>query len=129
MYQRNTIQRETILKTVKELQNHPTAEDVYAYIVTRYPNISRATVYRGLNELSQAGKLSKVDLPDGANHFDHLCHKHYHIKCVKCEKVFDVDMDYVENMFGKVKNDNGFKFLSYDIVFNGICPNCQKNKN
>lgn len=128
MYQRNTLQRKLILETVRMLKNHPTADEVYSVIVKDYPNISRTTVYRGLRELCEAGQLKHIELPGGADHYDHTCHEHYHIRCSICGHVEDVEMDYISNLVDQIKSDHGYLISDHDIVFKGICPNCQKNK-
>ena len=125
---RNTVQREFTLMAVKQLHCHATAEDVYAVVAKKHPNVSRATVYRNLNELAEDGIIQKVRVPDGADRFDHQCHNHYHFCCEKCGKVFDVDMEYMENLIQSVKDKHGFEFLGYDLMFKGICAPCRKNK-
>lgn len=42
---RNTIQRQLVLSAVRQLQNHPTADEVYQEVQKNCPTISRATVY------------------------------------------------------------------------------------
>ena len=95
MIKRNTIQCALVLETVNKLRCHATADEVYDAIVQEHPNISRATVYRNLNRLSQLGRIHKMEIPGGADRFDHECYKHYHIRCEKCGRVFDVDMEYI----------------------------------
>ncbi len=123
---RNTIQCALVLEAVNRLQSHATADEVYELIASEHPDISRATVYRNLNKLSEEGQISKRIIPGGADRFDHLCHDHYHIRCTICGWVADVEMDYIPNLLQKVKNMKGFKFKSHDIVFTGICPSCQE---
>ena len=41
---RNTIQRQLVLSAVRQLQNHPTADEVYQEVQKNCPTISRATV-------------------------------------------------------------------------------------
>lgn len=123
---RNTIQRSIVLNTVKQLKNHPTADEVYSKINLEHPNISKGTVYRNLNCLADAGEISVRELPGQPCHFDHRTDKHYHIKCVKCKKIFDVDMEVIEDLEQKIKDKHGFEFIGYDVVFSGICPECSK---
>lgn len=123
---RNTIQRMLVLETVNKLQCHATADEIYQTIVEEHPNISRATVYRNLNMLSESGDIRKREMPGGPDRFDHNCHDHCHVKCEKCGRLFDVDMDYVFGLEKNIRNDNGFTFTGYDIIFRGICPDCKK---
>ena len=52
---RNTIQCTLVLETVNKLPGHVTADEIYEAIAKEHPTISRATVYRNLNRLSQTG--------------------------------------------------------------------------
>ena len=73
------------------------------------------------------GDIRKIEIPGGADRFDHLCHDHCHVKCEKCGKIFDVDMEYITGLEKSIKDDRGFTFTGYDILFRGICPDCQKS--
>lgn len=52
---RNTIQRSLVLEAVNKLHCHATADEIYREIIKTHPHISRATVYRNLNLLSDRG--------------------------------------------------------------------------
>ena len=127
MMRRHTIQRWLVLKAVNKLQCHATADEIYEEIVAEHPNVSRATVYRNLKLLSETGDIRKIEIPGGADCFDHLCHDHCHVKCEKCGRVFDVDMEYDNGLEKNIRNDRGFSFTGYDILFRGICPDCQES--
>ena len=124
MQRRNTVQKELVMNAVSSLKCHATADEIYNYIKDKYPNVSKTTVYRNLNLLAEDGSILKVQIPGEAECFDHQVHDHYHIRCLKCGKVFDVDMDVIPDMEARIKADHGFVFLGCDIVFKGICPKC-----
>lgn len=124
MNQRNTIQRSLVLEAVKELRCHATADQVYDSILKKHAGISRGTVYRNLNLLSELGEIRKVEVLGGADRYDHLCQAHYHARCIKCGKIIDVEMDFITDLENKIKGNHGFQFTGHDIVFNGLCPNC-----
>ncbi|MGN1094908.1 MAG: Fur family transcriptional regulator [Eubacteriales bacterium] len=126
MDERNTIQRSLVLDAVNKLKSHATADEIYDFIVKEHPNISRGTVYRNLNRLSEMGKIRKLEIPGGPDRYDHLSYNHYHVKCVKCGRMFDVDMDYIPDMTKNIKDTHGFDFLGHDLIFSGICPECKK---
>ncbi len=124
---RNTVQKSLVLKAVNTLHNHPDADDIYDEVVKSHSSVSRATVYRNLNRLCEEGALKRLEMPIGADRFDHRTHGHYHLKCGVCEKVFDVQMEYMEDIDHKVTDKQGFIFSSHILTFTGICPKCQEN--
>lgn len=125
MERRNTIQKEIIKDAVVKMRSHVSADDVYEYINKDHPSIGKGTVYRNLNILSQEGEIRKVEVPDGPDCFDFTLENHYHCKCMKCQRIFDVDMEEI-NLMDKINDTHRFKFISYDIFFKGICKDCEE---
>ena len=128
MTRRNTIQRSLVLETVNTLRSHATAEEVFEAIAARHPTISRATVYRNLNQLAESGEIRKMAIPGGPERYDHRCHNHYHAMCQQCRRVFDIEMAYIENLEKEIEDAHGFAVSGHDIMFRGICPDCQKKR-
>lgn len=122
---RRTIQRDLVLNAVKELHCHATADEVYEYLVKNYSHIGRGTVYRNLQQLSVDGIIRKIEDPDGANRYDHIRDRHYHIKCTECGKFFDLDIPYMKEIETLQSDMRGFVAITHDIIFKGICPDCQ----
>lgn len=125
MNKRSTTQRSLVLEVVKELQCHATADEIYTTIAKKYPHISRGTVYRNLKHLSDIGEIRKMEMPSGADRFDHECHEHYHARCVKCGRVFDVEMDFITDFEKNIKDTHGFEITGHDVFFKGICLECK----
>ncbi len=124
---RNTIQRQLVIAAVRFLADHPTAEEVYDRIVMEYPDISKGTVYRNLNSLVECGLLGRVSVPSGADRYDHILSRHYHIKCSRCGKFMNVEnIDYIQGLDEKVAAATHYKMNHHDIVFSGLCPDCAK---
>lgn len=128
MVKRKTIQRSLVLDAVNKLQNHATADEIYDAIIMEHPHISKATVYRNLNTLSAMGEIRKLEIPGGADRYDHRVHNHCHIKCEKCNRIFDVDMDYISGLENNIRDVGGFDLTGYDIIFRGICPECKSTQ-
>ena len=60
---RNTIQRAIVLEAVNNLHCHATADELYKEIIKKHPTISKATVYRNLNLLSEMGEIRRLEIP------------------------------------------------------------------
>ena len=109
-----------VLSAVNEMHRHVTADQIYTFIRDKYPSIGRGTVYRNLGILVEEGKVRKVEVPDGSDRFDFTLENHYHVECVKCGEIFDVDMDVISEIEKKIKDAHGMKYISHDIFFKGI---------
>lgn len=121
-------QRELILEALKENVIHPTAENLYDIMQKEHPDVSKATLYRNLNQLTEAGIIKKIDGLEAPAHFDHNTFLHYHFICEKCCKVWDVSDDVAFNVVKKTEEETGFKITSHEIVFRGLCKTCQNLK-
>lgn len=126
MVKRNTIQRQLVIAAVHKHGHHPTAEEIYDMITEDYPDISKGTVYRNLASLLESGVLSKVPVSGGADRYDHILSKHYHVHCSNCGEIVDLrQIPYDYNLDKQVEETSGYILESHDIVFSGICPKCQ----
>ncbi len=119
-------QRQIILDTLKENAVHPDAEFLYEKIHKKDPNISRGTLYRNLNALSDRGEIKKIDGLEAASHFDHNTYEHYHFICQNCKKIFDIKKEVSPDLIKNTEEYSGFHIKSHDIIFKGVCPECIK---
>lgn len=124
MQTRQTFQKSLTLDAVKAMQCHPTADQVYAYVAEKYPEISRATIYRNLNQLSEAGEIRRIKNPCGADRFDHITEKHYHFICQQCHNLTNVDMPDISNLAELCAQQTGADIVESHIFFSGICSSC-----
>ncbi len=125
---RNTIQRRIILDSVKELDIHATAEQVYENVVSKHPTISKATVYRNLARMAEAGEILNIGNLFGSVHYDHNCHEHYHFVCEECKRIFDVD-DCFLDIPSRFTGMEGFEVTGHLLTFRGLCRDCNSKKN
>ncbi len=129
MTRRNTVQQAVIAEKLAELHGmHPTADDVYAAVVAQHPSISKATVYRALNRMSEDGNALKVAVPDGADRFDDTLTPHYHVQCVACGRVDDVVLSgqAAELDLCRLASAPGYELCGFDLMFKGLCPECRR---
>ena len=124
MQTRNTLQKDIILKAVNRLHNHPTADMVYEEVARDFPRISKATVYRNLNQMAQQGLILRIQLPNSADRYDFNTEGHYHLKCIECGQVYDIDLPYMEQLNKLDLGDQGFTIEDHNIIFEGKCPFC-----
>jgi len=128
MIKRNTVQRTLVLEAVNRLRSHPTADEIYAEISKICPSISRATVYRNLQQLCEQGMIRRREIPGSPDRFDHNTGSHYHMRCTVCGRVEDADMEYLPALTQSVADSRGFLLTGHTIIFDGICPECRKRE-
>lgn len=121
---RNTKQKRLILANINNRSDHPTAEQIYQQVSLYDQKISLSTVYRNLDNLSKENKIKHIKTP-GSDHYDFRLDDHYHVLCLKCGKVSDVSLPYVNEYDKLAEQSSGFKIEKHDILFEGICPECQ----
>lgn len=121
---RMTQQRRVILEELKRVTCHPTAEELHRLVRKKLPKISIATVYRNLEFLSDAGLVWKMDVAGTQRRFDGTTENHYHIRCSRCGRVEDVDIEPLAIIEETAKRLCGYKVLSHRVELTGICPDC-----
>lgn len=121
--------REAIYNAVCGTKVHPTAEWVYETLKPEYPDLSLGTVYRNLKKFCETGKVRSVGVIHGQEHFDGDTSKHSHFVCSTCGRVLDIFESLVsEEILAGIEQKYDFQIETEDILFNGVCPECQNPK-
>ena len=125
MQYRNTHQRKIILETVQEHRDHPSADQLYLEVRTKDPRISRGTVYRNLNVLSEEGQINHVRVP-GPDRYEGRTEFHYHMLCLRCGAVVDAPFSYDQKLDETAADASGYQIVRHRLFFEGLCPACQE---
>ena len=86
---------EEILAAVTELQQHPTAEQVFLEMKKEHPSIAIGTVYKHLNALAEEGLLHRITESGSPDRYDRT-ERHDHLICSRCGKIADSPAGYAE---------------------------------
>ena len=122
-----TVQRRRIFEALLGRTDHPTPDQVYAAVQDTLPAVSRTTVYRVLETLVGLGVLAKASSPSSATRVDPRTHRHHHLVCQRCDRLFDVDDAAVEHRICPPDvRRQGFAIHAYSIYFTGLCAACQE---
>lgn len=122
MTERQTKQKGVIYEALTKL-DHPTATEVYAYLHERYPNVSRATVFRVLSGFAASGKALELKMAGNDVRYDFNVTRHYHAHCRECGRVADVMLK--GGMSEIIAADaHGFSVDGFTVEFYGRCPKC-----
>jgi Fur family peroxide stress response transcriptional regulator len=126
MKRRFTRQRAAILKILRNTRSHPTADRIYEAVKQQIPNISKGTVYRNLKILRETGKISELNLSGTVSRFEGRKDNHYHFRCEKCGRVFDLDEPVNKELDDKIARNTGFTVSYHQLEFRGLCKECKK---
>lgn len=123
---RHTIQKQIILEVVRQMCDHPTAEDVYNRVRDRLPSVSLATVYRNLEQMAAAGDIAKIESAGSARRYDGTTEAHTHVQCTCCGRIEDLhgcgELLPLERFPGRIETE--FEIDRVVILFQGKCPDC-----
>ncbi|MHB8104364.1 MAG: Fur family transcriptional regulator, partial [Dehalococcoidales bacterium] len=87
---RLTPQRLMILSAMEHSNEHISAEEIYAQVAAKYPDVNVSTVYRTLELLKKLGMVYEINLGEGRirYHAEESGH-HHHLVCQACGTVVD----------------------------------------
>lgn len=129
---RNTKQKELVISFLNNNKDkHLTAEEILINLKKENEDISQATVYRILAELSSNNVIRKCIGADNKKSCyqlidnTHKCRMHYHLVCDKCGQTIHYHSSYVENLKNNILKENGFEVNLQKVVFYGICDKCK----
>ena len=121
-----TIQRRALLEAVLDSDNHPTANQVFEVVRVRNPRISRATIHRNLETLSEMGVITKTCHPGGVARYDARIDIHHHLICLRCNSIVDIDDEDLNSLTIPDTSAFGFEVADFRVQLRGICRNCRK---
>ena len=123
---RMTRQRKVILEELLKQNTHPSADEIYQMVRRRMPRISLGTVYRNLEVLANMGKIQKLELSGALKRYDWNANKHYHIRCLNCDRVDDAPIAPLNQLENDLYGATVFEIIGHNLEFTGFCPECSK---
>lgn len=116
-----TRQREVLVRRIFEREEHFSAETLEEYV--KGDGISKATIYRTLQLLTECELIAEVALEDDRRYYEHTYghDPHDHIVCSDCKKVFEFDGAPVARLMERTAAELGFKPVGHRFRIEATC--------
>jgi Fur family ferric uptake transcriptional regulator len=89
--------------------------------------VSKQAVYDVLAACTDAGLLRRIEPAGSAARFEtRIGDNHHHLVCRRCGRTEDVDCAVGQRPCLTPNDDAGFAVDEAEVVFWGLCPDCQE---
>jgi Fe2+ or Zn2+ uptake regulation protein len=128
---RSTWQRYAIAERLIELEGSGgdfSLENLWQDLRKRDPRLGRATVYRSVELLVNAGLLNRIDFADGTHRY-RVCgsdEHHHHLTCASCRRVVDITLCLAPEQFAALSEKTNFSIEGHAITLFGLCGSCRQ---
>ncbi|HEY6507190.1 MAG TPA: transcriptional repressor [Vicinamibacterales bacterium] len=122
--------REQIVNVFLRQEGHLSADDLVDIIRRDDRRVSRATVYRTLQWMVDAGIARKVDFGEGRSRFEHSYRqpRHFHLICTTCHRSFEFLSSDIEVLIEEVASARSFSPAESVVQIRGLCEECRTGK-
>ncbi len=127
---RLTRERETIVAEVFASHEHFDTDQLVIRLSTRTDGkrVSRATVYRTLDDMVLAGLLRKVARSHDREVYEHDYGypQHDHLICSKCGALIEFENAPLSRTLDTVATEHGFRMTGHRLEVYGMCAECSR---
>ena len=118
--------RRAVARLIAEHDGHFTAMQLQAAGRDRRLGISRATLFRALDLLTELGVVERLDLPTGEHAYVPCAPAHHHhVICSRCGRTTEVEDSGVAEAVAKIAQRSGYRIDLHRLELFGLCRHCQ----
>ncbi len=123
---RVTAPRRAVADLIAEQTGHFTASELEGVVRDRRLGISRATLFRALDLLTELGVVERLDLPTGEHAYVPCARAHHHhVICSRCGRTAEAEDCGVAEAVGEIARRTGYRIESHRLELFGLCRHCQ----
>ena len=120
---RRTLQRTSILATLRHAAGHLTAAEVHAGLEVK---TALSTVYRTLEGLCDAGIVSALEGAHGTTFEWTEDARHHHLRCLRCGSVTEIELPRLARVEAEIRARTGFEAHIRHLGIAGLCLECRE---
>jgi Fur family ferric uptake transcriptional regulator len=127
---RRSGKRDFIVEVFLRQEGHLAADELVDLIRAEDARISRATIYRTLQWMVDAGIARKVDFGEGRYRFEHSYRhpRHFHLICKACNQSYEFLSSDIEALVEEVAEARNFAARHSVLQIYGTCVSCQSGR-
>jgi Fur family ferric uptake transcriptional regulator len=123
---RLTAPRRVVASLIQSYGGHFTASELEAAARDRRLGVSRATLFRALDLLTELGVVERIDLTSGEHAYVSCAPAHHHhLVCSRCGRTADVEDSGVAEAVAEIARRSGYRIDSHRLELFGLCRHCQ----
>jgi Fur family ferric uptake transcriptional regulator len=123
---RLTSPRRQVARLIAEHGGHFTALELEAAARDRRIGISRATLFRTLDLLTDLRVVERMDLPSGEHAYVPCAPAHHHhVICSRCGRTTEVEDAGVAEAVAEIARRSGYRIDTHRLELFGLCRHCQ----
>lgn len=118
--------RRAVADLINEYDGHFTALELETAARNRRLGISRATLFRALDLLTELNVVERVDLPNGEHAYVPCARAHHHhVICSRCGRATEVEDCGVADAVDEIARRSGYRIDAHRLELFGLCRHCQ----
>ncbi|MGD8375013.1 MAG: transcriptional repressor [Acidobacteriota bacterium] len=121
-----TAERLAIARAVAGREGHFDVDSLLQDLRERKVRASRATIYRTLAHLLEAGLVHRVTASGGVPLYESMAGRghHHHMVCLGCGALLEFSDGPLEELQRTVCERNGFRMTDHTLRIEGYCRRC-----
>ncbi|MEW6263165.1 MAG: transcriptional repressor [Thermodesulfobacteriota bacterium] len=123
---RHTREREAIVREALSSNGHFDVDELFIRLKKK-KGVSKASIYRTIPLLKEAGLITEVYLENGHMHYEPVFGRdhHCHLRCLNCKTVIEFSDKRLGEIEAEVAERYGFFSEGHKLEIVGLCPRCR----
>jgi len=118
--------RRAVAALIAEHDGHFTAAELESVARERRIRVSRASLFRALDLLTELGVLERLDLPTGEHAYVPCAPAHHHhVVCSRCGRTTEVADHGVAAAVDEIARRTGYQIDTHRLELFGLCRHCR----
>jgi Fe2+ or Zn2+ uptake regulation protein len=123
-----TAPRMAVVQALEQGDGHLSPNEILARGRQIHPALSRATVYRTLDLLTQLGLIRPILLGDTCQRYVTAEGGHHHLVCTDCGATFEFLRCDADRLAATLSGQFQFEIHSHLLEFYGLCETCKQSQ-